>query len=257
MKEHCPQLSLGLDANELLAKRQELGCISKEVAEKELDLEDARSSLRRFNRRYFRIVGEKYVVLDGLLAQVAEVLAAKDPKNQEAQVSAGRARHQAEATAKEFEGIEKHDPIATSVQASDECRKLYRQIASIIHPDKALDQQTKEIRTRLMAALNASYANRDVAAMRSVLAEWHESPEAVSGVGPAVDLARIVRTISQLRRRIAELDEALSDLIESDMYRLMVAVREAESRGRDMLSEMAQDIECRITQARQRLASVE
>jgi hypothetical protein len=257
MKNHNLTPPPAPEEQELLTKKMELARLSDELAQKELDLEEARLSLRQFHTRYFRSIGEKYVVLDDLLAQEAELVAEKNLGNQNAQVSAKLARHQAGETAKEFEGIkEEQEPIASSAQASDECRTLYRQIASIIHPDKALDEETREIRTRLMAELNDSYASRDVDGMKKILAEWHESPEAVSGVGPAFDLVRVIRTISQVRRRIAELDEVLSDTLASDMYRLMVAVREADAQGRDMLSEMARDIEYRITQAQQRLASL-
>lgn len=107
-----------------------------------------------------------------------------------------------------------------------------------------------------MTELNDSYTKRDIDGMKKVLAEWQESPEAVSGVGPAVELIRIIRAISQVRRRIAELDKALPDILTSDMYSLMVAVCEADLQGRDMLSEMSRDLEDRITQAQYRLASL-
>jgi hypothetical protein len=245
------------EEQEIVTKKLELSRISEELAQKELDLEEARLSLAQFHRRYFRTIGEKYAILDDLLAQIAELVAEKNPNNPNAQASAKQARHQAGETAKEFEGIrEKHEPIASSTQASDECRTVYRHIASIIHPDKALDEETREIRTRLMAELNDAYAKRDIDEMKNVLAEWHESPDAVSGVGSAVELVRIIRTISQVRRSLAKLNGVLSDILTSDMYRLMVAVREADAHGRDMLSEMARDIEYRITQAQQKLASL-
>jgi hypothetical protein len=107
-----------------------------------------------------------------------------------------------------------------------------------------------------MAELNDSYAKRDIDGMKKVLAEWQESPEAVSGIGPAVELVRVIRAISQVRRRIAEVDKVLSDILTSDMYSLMISVREADLQGRDMLSEMARDLEDRITQARDKRASL-
>jgi hypothetical protein len=242
---------------EIETKKLELSRLSEELAQKELDLEEARLSLGQFHGRYFRTIGEKYVVLDDLLAQIAEFAAKKYPHNQSAQTSARQARDQAAETAREFERMqEKQEPIASSTQASDECKTLYRHIAAIIHPDKALDEKTKEIRTRLMVKLNDSYAKRDIEGMKKVLTEWQESPEAVSGVGPAVELVRIIRAISQVRRRIAEVDKALSNILTSDMYSLMVAVREADLQGRDMLGEMSRDLENRITEARDRLASL-
>jgi len=246
------------EQQEIERKRLELSRLSEELAQKELDLEEAKLSLAQFHRRYFRAIGKKYVVLDDLLARIAELVAEQDPSNQNLRGSARRARDQAAQTAREFEGIDqKQQPVGSPAQASDECKALYRRIASIIHPDKALDEETKEIRTQLMARLNDSYAKRDIEGMKRVLADWQESPEAVAGDGLAFELVRIIRAISQVRRRIAEVEKALSEFLASDMYSLMVAVRKADLEGRDMLGEMARDLGVRITQARQRLASLE
>jgi len=249
--------SVSAREQDLLAKRLELSRLSEELAQKELDLEEARLSLRHFHRRYFHTIGEKYVVLDDLLAQIEELLAETDRDNQAAQASAKQARTKAGETAREFEDIlETKEPISSSVPASDECKATYRHIASIIHPDKSPDDKDKELRTRLMAELNDAYAKRDMDGMKRILAEWQENPEAVSGVGPDAELVRLVRSISQVQRRIAELEKALAGILTSDMHSLMVAVHEADLSGRDMLNEMVQDLDHRITQARQQLASL-
>jgi len=242
---------------ELQEKKLELSRLSEELAQKEVDFEDAMLSLRHFQRRYFSTVGRKYVALDDLLAQIAELTAAKNPYDQDANASATQARNQANETAWEFDSSQQNEvPIAASAPASDACKSLYRQIAAIIHPDKALDEETKEIRTRLMAELNDAYSKRDMDGMKKVLAKWQESPEAVAGVGPAIELVRVIRAISRLRRRIKEVSKELSDILASDMYSLMISVRDADLQGRNMLNEMARDIDDRITQAQNRLASL-
>ncbi len=242
---------------EIQEKKLELSRLSEELAQKEMDLEDARLSLRQFQRRYYNTVGRKYVILDDLLAQIAELTAAKKPYDQNAKTAATQARSQAKESAREFDSSQQNEiPIAASAPASDACKSLYRQIASLIHPDKALDDATKEIRTRLMAELNDAYSKRDMDGMKKVLAKWHESPEAVAGVGPAVELVRIIRAIARVRRRIKDVAKELSDILASELYSLMIAVREADLQGRDMLVEMARDIDDRITQAQNRLASL-
>ena len=78
MKNHNLTPPPAPEEQELLTKRLELAHLSEKLAQKELDLEEARLSLRQFHRRYFRTIGEKYVVLDDLLAQVAELVAEKE-----------------------------------------------------------------------------------------------------------------------------------------------------------------------------------
>lgn len=79
---------------------------------------------------------------------------------------------------------------------SDECEALYRKIAMLIHPDRATDDAKRELGTRLMKDLNADYAKRDMKRIERILAEWEESPDAVSGEGTGVELIRVIRAIA-------------------------------------------------------------
>ena len=59
------------EEEELLAKKTELESLSEVLAEKELDLEDIRLAVARFQHRYFAEIGKKYVQLDELRALIA------------------------------------------------------------------------------------------------------------------------------------------------------------------------------------------
>jgi hypothetical protein len=176
---------------ELAKKQAELEELSDILAEKELDLEELKITVAAFQRRYYSVVGKKYVELDELRAQIAELKVSREPQDHEMESEAARARTQARKSAEEYEGIETEAQVDTkSIEESAEAKKLYRKIASIIHPDKATDDNSRHLRTKLMSELNEAYAQKDISKMRSVLEKWQESPESISGEGTAAELIK-------------------------------------------------------------------
>ena len=67
---------------------------------------------------------------------------------------------------------------------SDAVRKLFRDVARIIHPDLAGDEHTRDRRHALMIQANRAYAMRDEEQLRRILESWERSPEAVQGSDP-------------------------------------------------------------------------
>jgi len=243
---------------ELDAKRSELTALSESLADAELQFEELKASLASFQRRYFHEVGRKYIELDELKARIAEALARKRPNEAEAEVKAKQARQQAEASSKEYESFAKDSQKEADYEPpSDECKRLYRRIASIIHPDKALDDAKRELGTRLMKDLNEAYAKRDMKRMERILAEWEESPDAVSGEGTGAELIRVIRAIAQVRRRIAEVESATTETMSGELHSLMMAVHKADAEGRNILSELAARVERQIGAAKAELTALE
>ena len=240
---------------ELAAKKAELERLSEVLAEKELNLAELKLAVARFQHRYFSVVGRKYVELDELRAQMAELKAEKRPDDKELSQEAIRARTQARKTAEEYEAVSNEpqtDPLRSG--KSEDIKKLYRKIASVIHPDKATDEKARHLRTRLMAELNEAYARKDITRMQSILDRWQESPEAVSGEGIAAELVRTIRAIAQIKRRISEIEAEISEIMVSDIHVLMVKVRDEDLAGRDILAEMSDLIDSEIQRARDELS---
>jgi hypothetical protein len=245
------------EGEELARKRTELSALSESLADKELELEELKLSLSRFEYRYFHEIGRKYVQLDEILAQVAESEAKRNPQDNSARARAHSARAKAQETAVEFNGFEETEDMSpVGAKSSKEVNKLYRKIASLIHPDRTTDESSRKVRTRLMAELNQAYAQGNPDRMREILSEWQNSPESVTGEGAGPDLVRVIRTIAQLRRRISAVENEIERAKNSDMYRLMIQVHEADSCGRDLLNEMATAVQVQIDQASQRLAEL-
>lgn len=236
---------------ELSAKKAELAAVSELLVDKELELEELKISVSRFQHRYFIEVGRKYVELDDLLAQIAEARALKSPNNDKARTTATEARARAEETAGDYGGFSSlTNNSKEKTEAPEYIKKLYRKLALLIHPDKAMDEASHNIRTRLMSELNEAYAAMDVDGMKRILNEWESSPETVTGEGIAADLVRVIRAIAQVRRRISNIEQEIAQIQSSDIHDLMLQVHKAESEARNLLQELTRSIEQRINKAR-------
>ena len=240
---------------ELAAKKAELEGLSEVLAEKELDLEKLKHTLAAFQPRYYSEVGKKYVELDELRAQIVELKARQTPQDHELSQEAVKARAQARKSAEEYESVDSGlQTESLKTEKSEDVKRMYRKIASIIHPDRATDERSRHLRTQLMAELNDAYAQSDVTKMQNILERWRESPEAVSGEDTAAELVRIIRAIAQTKRRISEIEEEISNIMTSDIYILMVKVHDGDLAGRDIFAEISASVDSEIQNARDELS---
>ncbi|MBI3584544.1 MAG: molecular chaperone DnaJ [Nitrospinae bacterium] len=242
------------EEEELELKRAELANISELLAGKELELTTLRNSVLHFERRYLKEVGIKYVELDEINAQIAEKIARQNPQDTVFQEESENARETANSTAKEFHSHEiPKEEFSRDFKPSEEIKKLYRQIAIKIHPDKSVNESDREYRTKLMAEVNDAYANGDIERLRQILHEWESSPESVIGEGIAVDLVRMIRSISQIKGRLKTIEREVEIIKETEIYGMMMQVQEAEKEGSDLLKELSAKIDSDIKLAKERL----
>src|SRR4029450_9256838 len=89
---------------------------------------------------------------------------------------------------------------------SDDAKRLFRQLARLIHPDLAGDAAERDRPTNLVVPANDAYDQGDVASLERLLADWHASPEAVTGRGAAAELERTLRRIRQVASGTRPLD---------------------------------------------------
>lgn len=237
---------------ELEKKRFELADLEGELAQRELELVTRQAELRVFEARYLRIVGVRYAELDEIEAQSDEAQARLHPKNRKAQEQAAHARAQAQESAQAV--ADAHQPgQKTTFEPSERLRKLYRDVAKSVHPDFAVDEEERGVRTQLMAEANRAYKEGDERRLQAILHEWENSPEAVKGEGPIPELIRIIRKIAQVEDRLRVIEAEIAQLNESDLYQLKTRAETAEKEGRDLLAEMATRLDSEIAVARERL----
>ena len=239
------------EERELARKRQEAERVEAELAECELRLATLRAELRSLESRYLNLVGAPYSEFDELRAQMAEQLAAEEPANERLQRAAKEARMRANESRAAFN--EKKESPSKNFCPSPQLKTAYREAAKRIHPDLTADAKDRERRQELMAEVNRAYQENDEARIAKIVEKYEASPEAVSGEGAGAELVRVIRTISLMNNRLAEIEAEMRALVNSDLYLLKIQVDDAHEQNRDALAEMAAKVRQRIADCKERL----
>lgn len=249
---------LAPEEEELGRKKAILAGLEAQLADRELELASLLADLIHFEKRYLQTVGRRYATLDELKAQIVEVRARQNPQKPDAREEARQARAKAQESARAA-GTEADPPSlddaasALPPNRSGSLRKLYHKAAMLLHPDRTLVAEEKALRHKLMAEVNDAYARGDEEAIRAILRDWHASPENVQGDGPGAELIRIIRTIAQLEKRLKVIAVELERLRKGELFKLKETVTEAQANGRELLKDLAQQIDAEITATRNEL----
>jgi len=233
-----------------------LEALLKELAEKELELSTLEKELSLFEGKYAQTVGVLFAELDEIEGEIARELWRLNPKEAYKQ-GFERAERKAKASREAVdEKISQGDK--KPFKPSDELKNLYRKVAKIIHPDLATDPQEREFRNTLMSRANEAYKKGDMKALEQILEEWeHWDKEAYPTQAELRQPDLLEQKIQQVKARIKEIENRISELKKSEMYQLMIKVEKAEHRGRDLLAQMAINLREQIAAARKLLASLQ
>jgi DnaJ-domain-containing protein 1 len=244
------------EEEELKKKQTELSELESKLADRELFLANLRAELSSFESKYLAVVGKRYAELDEIEAKIAERFATTHPQDRQAHDFAKLARSQAESSKASVEDSLALKFPGSAPPRSQTLKNLYREVAKRIHPDLATDSEDRLRRQILMAEANRAFEEGDEDRLRRILHEYEASPDAVKGDGAGADLIRAIRKIAQVNRRLAEIAKEIGQLEGSELSELKVKVERATAEGRDLLREMAQDLDSRIAASRDRLNSL-
>jgi len=239
------------EEQELEYKKAELTSLEADLIQRELDLATIRAELTSFEGQYLRTVGALYAELDEIEAQIAEILARRQPADQHAQDQAAQARAQAEESAQSASVT-----AEPKFKPTENLKKIFRDVAKRIHPDLAATDADRARRQTLMAQANLAYEQGDEAKLLNIFREWETSPDSVDGQGVGSELIRAIRKIAQIQRRIVDIEAEMQQLSTSDLYQLWVKQKEAENQGRDLIKDIVSRVEHDIDAARKRLAAI-
>lgn len=245
--------ALALSDKELLLRGQ-VEAITRDIAELELELATARGELSEFTHRYHQIVGMRITSLDALQAELALYMAAKAPDDPVAKENAQEAKARAEQSHQDdrrYREAAEEAGEKTQFRPSADLKKLFRQVAQKIHPDRARDENDRNWRTKLMAEANRAYRSGDVSTLREVLNLWQEGHPAEALLRP--DHSLLEQQLERLRARLSEIQRELDSLYGSRLYELFQAERLARKQDRDLLEELAEQLDAQILRTQQKL----
>ena len=250
-----------------LQLQMELAQLTQDVAELELELATAQAEVAEFTRRYYRLVGRRMVELDAIQARLAREHAEQAPGNPGATAEAQEKQEKAEQSAREGERFAQASPDETAgFRPTADVKRLFRQIAQKIHPDRAIDEADRAWRNQLMAEANRAYRAGDETALREVAELWtaghsgcgNSLADRVAAGGlrrgdAVVPAPTLLRLVERMRARLLEIQRELQKLFGSTLYELFVAARQARRQGRDLLAEMAEKLDDSIERLNQQL----
>jgi hypothetical protein len=235
------------EEGELTAKKRELALLLVELEERELSLASLKAELAAFEGQYLREVGTLYAELDEWQAKIAELIATLDGSC-EAQAAASEARQQAQET---YAAAHGETSNAAEFTPSPELKKLFKEVAKAVHPDRASGQDDRILRERLMKEATEAFSRADAAALQGILDEYKSSPESVAVLGIATELKRIALEIMRVRKRLVQIDLEIAELAASPMAMLLAKRAQLQGQGRELFTELAADVRRRIDAARQ------
>ncbi len=232
---------------ELENKQAQLAALEAALAERELELTTLEASLHAFEREYLRVVGVRYAKLDEIEAEIAKYVAFLRPMDAIARKQAVLASEKAQMSKR---AISDRASSAPNSQPGESLKKLYREVAKRIHPDLATDEVERLRRQKLMALANQAYENGDFQKLEAILHQWEHSPEFVKGEGIAAELIRAIRKIAQVRERLNAIETEINTLKQSGVYLLRDKAIDAGIEGRDLLAEMAFQLNKKIAKTK-------
>ena len=237
----------------------ELEMLAQELGEMELEFATVQAELAEFTRDYHARVGARMIELDALQARIARCYAERLAADATAQLQAAQAEAKAERSRHEHRRFTELDrdnekPFAPST----DLKRLFRQLAQKIHPDRATDEADRAWRSDLMSEANRAYRAGDEMVLYDILSQWQAGRTERRADTPAPAAPQGLRQqVARMQRRLAEIEADLNRLIASRLYELFAAANLARQRSRDLLQEMAEQLDAQIAAARVRLAQLE
>jgi hypothetical protein len=130
-----------------------------------------------------------------------------------------------------------------------EIKRLYRQLARRFHPDLAVDEPDRLRRTQKMTLINNAYAARSLIELVT-LAQEQETLIEINPLQPGRSEAQLVQALQQelsrCQARLRQIERELNGLRYRPSVEVSLEVKAAQRQGRDLLTEMAADLERKI-----------
>jgi hypothetical protein len=229
------------DDNDIGGLQARVAQLEATLRERAAEFMRVKSELEAFRTTYRQQVGFLHEELERLELAIAEAELGELAKRLDAST-----------------GIPREKPSGATSSAlprftSDAVRKLFRDVAKVIHPDLARDEFARDRRHSLMIEANRAYASGDEEQLRWILEAWEKSPEAVQGSDPEAMRLRLVRRVAQIEEQLGMLAGDLATLTDSSVWKLKAMVDQHAAKGGDLVRDTVRRLRRDIMAATNRL----
>ena len=222
-----------------------MAALEQRLAERDRELTALKTELLALQDRYLTEIGPLYAELAGLDATLAEV-----------EIRLGLRPAESGELIDEEEDREPPAGCGQRSTPSVDLKRIFRDVARAVHPDRATDDAARFRRHSLMAEANRAYAEQDEDRLRLILRAWEQSPEAVGADTREAAEARLAHRATELEMRLADLEREFAAVRGSAIARLQRRIEETRAQGWDLFAEMLLHVRREIAGARARLASI-
>jgi curved DNA-binding protein CbpA len=127
-------------------------------------------------------------------------------------------------------------------------KRLYRQLARRFHPDLAGDPAERAYRTEKMTAINDAYAARSLAELVALSERQDMAHFSTEKRGQTEEqmVRALEEEIGRIHRRLHQIRFEINNLPNRSSIQLSLEVKMARRQGRDLLAEMAADLEKKL-----------
>lgn len=214
---------------ELEIKKNELKILKVKLSRHEECLRKLKCEMDKFEDKFTREIGIKFVKLDELDKKLGEFKKNQNNSNNYYYKSYGSNNY--ETVNNE---VEKNESIfERSGENKKNLKNLYRKIVKQIHPDKVLDENEKSLRNELMAELNQAYAENNKEKMKKLFSEWKSRSNNMNCKGTDLELVKVIREINEINERIYKICMEFKELKNSDIFSFKMEIDYLNSLGID------------------------
>lgn len=242
--------------HEKLARlRAELAQVQDELIDAETELADQMADIRAFEAEFEVRAGFLMTQLANLEAEVNDYLDRIQQRRNES-IFGTQYRSADEQFRRTWQQPPKPagppPPPPPSADEQAQLKKLYRRLARRFHPDLAANEADRLMRTEKMSAINDAYAARSLTELLVFATEMEtttapaEPVEVRLGQTEADMVQALEKEIGRCRRRIREIDLEMKNLHNRASVELALERKMAQRNGRDLLAEIAADLEKKI-----------
>lgn len=229
---------------ELQGRLALLGRMQSEATALEEEYERVREQIQLFEKRWKPAVGKRYLELEELKGKTARA------RKLIRLARAGSLRAESDG-----DNLSPESPQQI-FRPEVELRKLFRELARRVHPDRAEDSEDRLRRHDFMSEASRAYRNKDHRRLQWLLEHWLATPRLAPQGDHRSRIARTNQKIAWARYRIQEMNHLIAELQSSSLAEMRREQAAAAAEGRNLVAEMRARLMRDIDKAQADLDSV-